>query len=364
MSIPKFEELANRCGEWLRGSGPQSEIVISSRIRLARNLAAFPFIRRCTEADRQSVEKTFKEAIASVDSWKNLMQVEVADLPTLDRQLLVERQLISRELSESNGSRCVFIDPQETFSLMINEEDHLRMQVMHSGLDMEQAWEQINAMDDLLSDRVNYAFHERMGYLTACPTNVGTGMRVSVMLHLPALVITQQIEKVFRSLQKMGLAVRGLYGEGSQAMGDFYQISNQVTLGRSEIDLVKQVGEVIPVIIDYERQARAFLVKESRKDLHDRVSRAYGILCTAQTISSEETLHLLSSVRMGVYLGLIQDLEIPTINKLFIHTQPAHLQKLRGTELPSADRNVERAMYLQSHLRKREGSNGGTEKDN
>jgi protein arginine kinase len=246
---------------------------------------------------------------------------------------------------------------------MINEEDHLRMQVMHSGLDMESAWDQINRMDDELAERVNYAFHERMGYLTACPTNVGTGMRVSVMLHLPALVITQQIEKVFRSLQKMGLAVRGLYGEGSQAMGDFYQISNQITLGRSELDLVKQVGEVIPVIIDYERQARAFLVKESRKDLHDRVSRAYGILCTAQTISSEETLHLLSSVRMGVYLGLIQDLEIPTINKLFIHTQPAHLQKLRGAELPSADRNVERAMYLQTHLRKR-GSNGGPASDN
>jgi len=363
MSSLKLDEMANRCGEWLRGSGPQSEIVISSRIRLARNLAEFPFIRRCNETDRQSVEKTFKEAIASIEPWKSLIQVELSELQQLDRQLLVERQLISRELSEASGSRCVFIDPQETFSLMINEEDHLRMQVMHSGLDMDQAWEQINAMDDLLSDRVNYAFHERMGYLTACPTNVGTGMRVSVMLHLPALVITQQIEKVFRSLQKMGLAVRGLYGEGSQAMGDFYQISNQVTLGRSETDLVKQVGEVIPVIIDYERQARAFLVKESRKDLHDRVSRAYGILTTAQTISSEETLHLLSSVRMGIYLGLIQDLEIPTINKLFIHTQPAHLQKLRGAELPSADRNVERAMYLQTHLRKREGHNGGA-KDN
>jgi len=358
----KLDELAIRCGEWLRGSGPQSEIVISSRIRLARNLAEFPFIRRCTDGDRQAIQKAFSDAIASIDDWKGLMFVSLSDLPTLDRQMLVERQLISRELSETNGSRCVFIDPQEMFSLMVNEEDHLRMQVMHSGLDMDSAWEQINKMDDLLAERVNYAFHERLGYLTACPTNVGTGMRVSVMLHLPALVITQQIEKVFRSLQKMGLAVRGLYGEGSQAMGDFYQISNQITLGRSEVDLVKQVGEVIPVIIDYERQARAFLVKESRKDLHDRVSRAYGILCTAQTISSEETLHLLSSVRMGVYLGLIPDLEIPTINKLFIHTQPAHLQKLRGTELPSADRNVERAMYLQSHLRKQQ-ENGGA-KDN
>lgn len=363
MNTQKLDDLANRCGEWLRGSGPQSEIVISSRIRLARNLAEFPFIRRCTDADRQAIEKAFRDAITSVEEWRGLISVNVAELATVDRQMLVERQLISRELSEASGARCVLIDPQETFSLMINEEDHLRMQVMHSGLDMDSAWEQINRLDDLLAERINFAFHERLGYLTACPTNVGTGMRVSVMLHLPALVITQQIEKVFRSLQKMGLAVRGLYGEGSQAMGDFYQISNQITLGRSEIDLVKQVGEVIPVIIDYERQARAFLVKESRKDLHDRVSRAYGILCTAQTISSEETLHLLSSVRMGVYLGLIQDLEIPTINKLFIHTQPAHLQKLRGAELPSADRNVERAMYLQTHLRKR-GSNGGPAQDN
>jgi protein arginine kinase len=280
-------------------------------------------------------------------------------MPAIDRQFLVERQLISRELSDSAGARSVLIDPQETFSLMINEEDHLRMQVMHSGLDLDAAWEQINQMDDWLGQHVNFAFHEKLGFLTACPTNVGTGMRVSVMLHLPALVITQQIEKVFRSLQKMGLAVRGLYGEGSQAMGDFYQISNQITLGRSETDLVKQVGEVVPVIIDYEQQARAFLVKESRKDLHDRVSRAYGILCTAQTISSEETLHLLSSVRMGVYLGLIKDLEIPTINKLFIHTQPAHLQKLRGVELDTQDRNIERARYLRRHLNKDDGDGSG-----
>jgi protein arginine kinase len=359
----KLDELATRCGEWLRGNGPQSEIVISSRIRLARNLADFPFIRRCTDADRAAIAKAFKEAVVAVPDFGELIHVNVAEASILDRQMLVERQLISRELSEATGARCVYIDPQEAFGFMINEEDHLRMQVMHSGLDMETAWEQINRLDDLLGERLNYAFDDKLGFLTACPTNVGTGMRVSVMLHLPALVITSQIEKVFRSLQKMGLAVRGLYGEGSQAMGDFYQISNQVTLGRSEQDLVKQVAEVIPVIIDYERQARAFLVKESKKDLHDRVSRAFGILCTAQTISSEETLHLLSSVRMGVYLGLIQDLEIPTINKLFIHTQPAHLQKLRGTELPSADRNVERAMYLQTHLRKR-SSNGGAAADN
>ena len=177
-------------------------------------------------------------------------------------------------------------------------------------------------------------------------------MRVSVMLHLPALVITRQIDKVFRSLQKMTLAVRGLYGEGSQAMGDFYQISNQITLGRSEKDLIGQVGDVVPMLIDYERRARDYLVREGQKDLHDRVSRARGILCTAQTISSEETMHLLSSVRMGINLGMIDDLEIPAINQLFIHTQPAHLQKIRGVELDTAGRNIERALYLRRHLQR------------
>jgi len=234
---------------------------------------------------------------------------------------------------------------------MINEEDHLRIQVMHSGFDLHAAWNQIDRIDDLIESRVDYAFDDKKGYLTACPTNVGTGMRVSVMLHLPALVMTRHIEKVFRSLQKISLAVRGLYGEGSQAMGDFYQISNQITLGQSEQELIKQVGDVVPMLISYERRARDFLVNESEQELHDRVSRAYGILCTAKTISSEETMHLLSSLRMGVNLGLISDLEIPTINKLFIHTQPAHLQKISGQELGTSDRNIERANYLQSHLR-------------
>ena len=250
----------------------------------------------------------------------------------------------------------------EKFSLMINEEDHLRIQVMKSGLDLQSAWEQIDAIDDLIEKRVTYAFHDRLGYLTACPTNVGTGMRVSVMLHLPALVMTRQIEKVFRSLQKINLAVRGLYGEGSQAMGDFYQISNQITLGRDEHELIAQVSEVVPAMIEYERKAREFLVRESQKDLHDRVSRAYGLLCTAQTISSEETMMLLSSVRMGVNLGLIDDVAIPTINQLFIHTQPAHLQKLRGVELDTAARNIERAAYLQRHLR-HGGNQGKAEKN-
>jgi protein arginine kinase len=346
----KLNELATRSGEWLRGVGPESDIVISTRIRLARNLADFPFIRCCKPVDRTAIEQTMRQRVLTREAFEHLTYLDVVELSSVDRQFLVERQLISRELAEADGARGVAIDPKERFSIMVSEEDHFRVQVMHSGLALHETWAQIDRIDDEIEAAVSYAFHEQLGYLTACPTNVGTGMRVSVMLHLPALVMTHQIEKVFRSLQKISLAVRGLYGEGSQAMGDFYQISNQITLGRTELELIEQVGEVVPAIIDYERRAREFLLKESPNDLHDRVSRAHGILSTAQTISSEETMHLLSSVRMGVNLGLL-DIDIAMLNKLFIHTQPAHLQKISGSDLDTADRNIERATYLQSHLR-------------
>ena len=354
-----LNELVTTSGEWLRGSGPESDIVISSRVRLARNLAEFPFISRASQADRAEIEKTLCDRVLEIQESGELEYVSVNDLKVIDRQFLVERQLISREHAESEGARGVAIARNEQVSLMVNEEDHLRIQVMHSGLDLEGAWQQIDRLDSLLADVLSFAYHPKLGFLTACPTNVGTGVRVSVMLHLPALVITRQIDKVFRSLQKISLAVRGLYGEGSQAMGDFYQISNQITLGKSEIELVRQVGDIVPVLIDYERRARDFLVRESHENLHDKVSRAYGILRTAQTTSSEETMHLLSSVRMGVNLGLIDDLQIPLLNELFIHTQPAHLQKLRGMELDTADRNIERARYLRRHLNKDDGDGAG-----
>ncbi len=339
-----------KCGEWLRGSGPQSDIVISSRIRLARNLAEFPFVRRASDEEKATISKLVHQRIRSIEAWEDVLYLEVERLDEVDRQFLVERQLMSRELADASGSRGVAIDLNEQFSVMVNEEDHLRIQVMRSGLDIESAWQRINEIDDLLEKRLNFAFHESLGYLTACPSNVGTGLRVSVMLHLPALVVTREIEKVFRSLQKINVAVRGLYGEGSQFMGDFYQVSNQITLGRTEIELVTTVNEVVPRIIEYERRARDFLLNESEQDLHDDVSRAFGILCTAKKISSEETLHYLSKVRMGVNLGLIKNVDMGTINKLFVHTQPAHLQKLRGHQLSVTDRNIERATYLQQHL--------------
>jgi len=339
-------------GEWLRGSGPESDIVISSRIRLARNVAQFPFLSRADHQVRQEIVDLLSAEISRLTSQggSELSFVDVASLERIDRQFLVERQLISRELAEGEGPRGVGFNKAENVSLMVNEEDHIRIQSLRSGFDLDRCWEEISYVDDKLEERISFAFNEQLGYLTACPTNVGTGIRVSVMLHLPALVITKEIQKVFQALHKIGLAVRGLYGEGSQAMGDFYQISNQATLGKSEEQIIRNVKEVVPNIIAYERRVRDALVKDDPQGLHDQVSRAYGILSTAQTISSEETMHFLSSLRMGVNLGLIKDLQIPGVNELFIHTQPAHLQKLRKTHLESGERNIARAAYLREHL--------------
>jgi protein arginine kinase len=343
-----LDDLTKSSGEWLRGTGPESDIVMCSRIRLARNLADFPFTNRASRSEKTEIEAHFRAAMAH--ARLDLAYLDVNGLSALDRQFLVERQLISRELASSEGPRGVAIGPLENISIMVNEEDHLRIQVMLSGLSLQDVWERINRLDDELEEHLAYAYSPQLGYLTACPTNVGTGIRVGVMLHLPALVQTKQIDKVFRALQKINLAVRGLYGEGTQAFGDFYQISNQQTLGKSEQEVIRILTEVVPQVIQYERTARQALMNERRQHLHDQVSRAYGVLKTAHTISSEETMHLLSSVRMGINLGLIDDLAISTVNELFIQTQPAYLQKIQGSELGADERNVARASYLRSRL--------------
>lgn len=347
-----LETLAHQSGEWLRGHGPDSDIVISSRIRLARNLATFPFSNRANTHQKAEIEHLLRDKLSKLDYVPILDYLVLGNLTPLDRQFLVERQLISRELANADGPRGVALAPNEAISVMVNEEDHLRLQVMRSGFALDDAWSDIDRLDDVLEQKVSFAFSDEFGYLTACPTNVGTGMRSSVMLHLPALVLTKQIEKVFRALQKINLAVRGLYGEGSRASGDFYQISNQVTLGKSETQLLGEIREVIPQIIGYERQARQALAKESRQALHDRVSRALGTLKNATMMTSEETMDLLSSVRLGVNLGFLEDsITIPTVNELFIHTQPAHLQKIIGQPLDGEERNSARARYLRQRLR-------------
>ncbi len=345
------DNLTEASGEWLRGTGPESDIVISSRIRLARNLAAFPFTNRASTHQKAEIELLLRDRVAKLEMGPRLAYFSIPSLSPLDRQLLVERQLISRELAASDGPRGVALADSEAVSLMVNEEDHLRLQVMRSGFALDEAWQDIDRVDDLLEQRVTYAFSDEFGYLTACPTNVGTGMRASVMLHLPAMEIARQIEKVFRALQKINLAVRGLYGEGSRASGNFYQISNQVTLGKSETQILTEIREVIPQIITYEREARKALVRDGRQALHDKVSRAYGTLLSATMMTSEETMDLLSSVRLGINLGMVDALSIPAVNELFIHTQPAHLQKLMGGSLDGEERNAARARYLRKRLR-------------
>jgi protein arginine kinase len=347
----KLSDLTNHAGEWLRGSGPMSEVVISSRIRLARNVAGYPFLAKCSRGQRTTLEHKIRDTVLEASLSPQTLYVDLEQAPEMDRQLLVERHLISKPHAAAEGARGVAIGENETLSIMINEEDHLRIQVLRSGLQLEEAWEQINKIDDALESKLDYCFHPRFGYLTACPTNVGTGIRVSVMLHLPALKLTGEIEKVFRAAKDMRLAVRGLYGEGTEATGDFYQISNQTTLGKSEEEFISDFKHlVIPKIIDYEHQARRLLAKERTVALDDKVYRALGVLRFARLITSEDTLGFLSHLRLGINLERIKDIDLRTINELFLLTQPAHLQRLHGKKLDSDARRQARADYIRSRL--------------
>jgi len=342
-------ELSRQPGEWLAGTGPEADIVISTRVRLARNLAGSSFVPNADAGERHAIAATVSAAIGAA----GLADVEYLPLENatrLDRLFLLERHLISKELATGEGDRGVAFNRGEARAIMVNEEDHIRIQALRSGFQPEEAWRDVDEVDSRLERSVGYAFSPEFGYLTACPTNVGTGMRASVMLHLPALVALKQIEKVFQSVSKMRLAVRGLYGEGTQAHGDFYQISNQHTLGRSEQDILGDVSRVVPPIVRYERRARELWAEQDRASLEDRCWRAYGMLSHARRINSEETMDLLSAVRMGVNLRLIPDLPLRAVNDLFIMCQPAHLQKREGQELPDDVRDVARAAFIRDRL--------------
>jgi protein arginine kinase len=347
----KLSDLTSHAGEWLRGSGPMSEIVISSRIRLARNIAGYHFLTKCTRHQRTSLEHRVRDVILNAGLVAQMLYVDLDNAPDVDKQLLVERHLISKHHAAAEGSRGVAVGENETLSIMVNEEDHLRIQVLRSGLQLEEAWEQINGIDDKLEAKLDFAFHPRFGYMTACPTNVGTGIRVSVMLHLPALKLTGEIEKVFRAAKDMRLAVRGLYGEGTEATGDFYQISNQSTLGKSEEDIISDFKHlVIPKIIEYEQHARRTLLNDRTIALDDKVFRALGTLRSARLMTSEDVLFQLSHLRMGIHLGRVKDVDIRTVNELFLLAQPAHLQKMQGKKLEGDARRAIRAEFVRARL--------------
>ncbi len=350
MSDP-LADVARRSGEWLRGDGPLSEIVISTRIRLARNLAAYPFLSRADAAVREEIAVSAVRAIRAAKGLDRFQLVDVDKMDELDRMMLVERHLISRQHAEADGARRLAYEPGEQAAIMVNEEDHLRIQVMRSGLRLDEAWEQINAIDDALDEKLEYAFDDRYGYLTACPTNVGTGIRVSVMLHLPALRLTGELDKVTRAAKSMKLAVRGLYGEGTQASGDFYQVSNQTTLGRTEPDVIADFGsDIIPKIVEYEKSARTVLLRDRLHLLDDKVWRAFGVLKNARLMSSDEALEFLSHVRMGVHVGRLKSVDMQTVNELFLQAQPAHLQKLHGERLTGEQRSLVRAALFRARL--------------
>ena len=348
-----LRQITEHAGEWLRGAGPHSDIVISSRIRYARNLAGFPFVNRANRRQRHEVLDRCKQQIMSKRLSNNILWVDLAESTSLDRELLVERHLVSRQhaIASPELPRAVAIDVDETFAIMINEEDHLRIQVLRSGMQLAEAYGQIDRIDDVLEEKLDFAYSRRFGYLSACPTNVGTGIRVSVMLHLPALKLTGEIEKVRRAARDMHLAVRGLFGEGSEALGDLYQVSNQTTLGKSEQEILADFEHgVVPQIIAYEQQARQALLRQREAQLDDKVWRAWAILTHARVMGSDEVLSLLSHLRLGVNLGRLDTVDIRTLNELFLLTQRAHLQKLAGSEMDAAARRTARARLLRQRL--------------
>ncbi len=337
-------------GEWMSAEGPHSGIAVTTRVRLARNLADRRFPTHPDQSRRREVLDEVRGAVATLPDGGDFVWHELDSEGQLDRRLLMERHLISRELADGSGPRAVTVNARSSLSIMVNEEDHLRMQCLLSGLNLQEAYDRVNRLDDRLSERLSFAFDPVYGYLTSCPTNVGTGLRVSVMVHLPALVMTRHIEKVFRAVYEMRMAVRGFYGEGTEAFGELYQISNQITCGRSEQDIIDDMESVIGAIIRYEEKARAELATSERNQLEDRVWRSWGALRNARLMSSEEAMRHLSSLRLGVVMGVFDSVDLREVQKLFLYTQPAHLQRLEGKELESGDRDVVRARYIRGEL--------------
>lgn len=350
--------------EWLCGEGEAADVVFSSRVRLARNLRGTLFSSKATSAQRQQTLEAARDQILMCRLAERIVWEELHAAPALKRALLVERHLISKQLSKgrpaTGGSPedprgVAFSVPDERLSIMVNEEDHLRIQSIRAGLSLTAAWNDADAADDKIEAGLDYAFSPRFGYLTCCPTNVGTGVRMSVMLHLPALRLTGDIEKVRRAATDMNLAVRGFYGEGSDAVGDLYQLSNQTTLGKPEAAILMQLeGNILPRVIEYERLARRELLAKRRLGLEDQVWRAWGALTHARLMTTEEAMQALSLVRLGVLAGVVPaekiGLDLRKLNLLMLLVQPAHLQRVFGRELDQEQRRGARAVLLRQRL--------------
>jgi len=347
----ELNSLIDQTSEWLKGIGSDSDIVISSRIRLARNIEGFRFVEWANDGIKKEIVQIAKKAILSTNYMKNSLYVEMNKIGPIDRQFLIERHLISREHAIDAEYKTVFIGDREIISIMVNEEDHLRLQVIQSGFVLDDAWSIMEGLEKELEKQLKFDFSDEWGYLTACPTNAGTGLRASVMMHLPAVVNTGQINRLIHAVSKLGLTVRGFFGEGTEAVGNFFQISNQVTLGSREDEIIDNLKRVIKQIISQERGSREFLKTRKKDIIEDRVFRAYATLESAHIITSKETINLLSLVRLGMSTGLIKkNLDLQKLNELLILIQPAHLQKLEGAQLSPSDRDIKRAELIRSRL--------------
>src|SRR5437773_4521723 len=337
--------------ETARRKGPYDRIVMSSRVRLARNLkeAAFPGWAKKPEPVR--VLELIRPADESLPEMGDTFADSMDNLSTLDKQILVERHLISREHAAKSAGSGLVLNRDESLCVMINEEDHLRMQALRPGLQLRQAWTAIDQADSALERKLEYAFSPDLGYLTACPTNIGTGIRVSAMLHLPGLVLAEHINQIIQAVNKLGLAVRGLYGEGTEALANVFQVSNQMTLGETETDIVERLNKVLAQIIEHEENARASLLESKPKVVFNHIGRAYGILANAHSISSKETMNLLSLMRLGGDLEIFPGMERSLVDELFITTQPAHLQRRYSEKLGAEERDLLRADMLRERLR-------------
>ncbi|AUS07600.1 protein arginine kinase [Laceyella sacchari] len=352
MSLEHF--IQNAISEWMRVKGPQSDIVFSSRVRIARNLDGLPFPLLSTQSQAEEVVRRVEEA------WKNDKDrlavlkdaelIRMSDLTDLEKRVLVEKHLISPMLAEESRHGAVLLSQDESVSIMINEEDHIRIQVLFPGLQLEKAWELASQIDNWLEKHLTYAFEGGYGYLTSCPTNVGTGIRASVMVHLPALAMTQQLNRLIPAITQVGLAVRGIYGEGSEALGQLYQVSNQVTLGQSEEEILDNLQGVVRQMIEHEQIARRRLQEMSLTQLEDRVHRSYGILAHARIIDSNEAMKRLSDVRLGVDMGLILGVSANVMNELMVMTQPGFLQSYANQRLNPEQRDIRRARLIRERL--------------
>lgn len=346
----RINALINRFAKWLDGSGNESDIIISSRVRLARNLQNFPFPDRSKQNKLRLVVDLIKDAHHKVQSLTDSTFININQLSELDRQFLMERRLISPDFVHRNLPAGLILGKDELISIMINEEDHLRIQSIQSGLEINEAWKVISRIDDELSEVIEFAFSDQYGYLTACPTNVGTGMRVSIFIHLAGLAMNHELEKIIKEKIPSEITIRGFYGEGTEAMGNVFQISNQLTLGRTESGIINRINNIAESFINMEKEARHQLIKKNRIKLEDKVGRAIGTLKHAKIISSIEFVNLLSMLRLGIDLKLIKHIEKKLLNQLMVLTQPAHLQKYYGKALDSEGRDILRANLIRKKL--------------